>query len=710
MVIAMNEKVKTEISSEGGTTFEKMYYDGKLMQETITDEKGVTLLQYDTNGNKISRFYKPTDNSLPTERSLYKYSDNNIMLEESYSRNYPDGTRNESIDIYDNSGNHTGDKTINYYPDGTSDSSERTYIPMESDRKYLDINNFDDVNISRDGTITKTSARYIKSESDYLLTEQEQSGFYEECDHNIPDFEDIWEYKETIIKPDGTTIETSNYSHEGCHNKDRFNYTIWNDDIVTKKDGTREVFHRNEDGKYENVAITHSDGTTETVTYEYDENGVIKGNKRVLNGNNVIDTQSKFRHIEYDEEAYNTILNTFNNVESNSIINSCINIENVTTAFPDKYSNTNINNLSNHINSHLNLIKSLGEMTNYSLLAYETCDESLRKGLYLLVDSLFNDSDRQLGEKFKRAINNFIDDNDKILKYKEGTDFKRISENAIVNLIYTDEDGNKWYLNKNNIVIGIEGKNIKINHGGEIFNVTYEGNAIKLFDSNGNPLNIFGEYNIESYQYGGDQHIFFERQDMLLKDEKINDIFNKYTPVSTTEERAQYLTDIYNLGCGKMAMTNVAFKMMEGKEEEFLNTFGYSMYDVKMVDGKLAVDYNYEPLTLELSMIYSQSGGPLGLSGEGGTDKFTSNIMGDFLDNRYNIFDGDGTKECTYIADSGYNLYTATGEVILENGGGHCMVKTGETDDGRLIVSSWGEKCILSPSDRCEYVVYNNSK
>ena len=44
-------------------------------------------------------------------------------------------------------------------------------------------------------------------------------------------------------------------------------------------------------------------------------------------------------------------------------------------------------------------------MTNYSLLAYQTCDDSLKDGLKLLIDSLFNENDKNLGDKFKSIVN-----------------------------------------------------------------------------------------------------------------------------------------------------------------------------------------------------------------------------------------------------------------------------------------------------------------
>ena len=47
---------------------------------------------------------------------------------------------------------------------------------------------------------------------------------------------------------------------------------------------------------------------------------------------------------------------------------------------------------------------------------------------------------------------------------------------------------------------------------------------------------------------------------------------------------------INNFGCGYVAAINRIFRFFEGKEKEFMDTFGYPMYTV--CDGK--IDFNYE--------------------------------------------------------------------------------------------------------------------
>ena len=145
---------------------------------------------------------------------------------------------------------------------------------------------------------------------------------------------------------------------------------------------------------------------------------------------------SKINHIEYDEEAYNNIIKSFNSVGSSYqgvITSACSSIESAVNSFPDSYSSAGISSVGSSVEGHIGLISSLGEMTNYSILAYQTCDDSLEKGLYLLIDSLFGDSDTSLSEKFKKAISNTTEDRDGIISYNEDTNFKTTT--CIVDLL-----------------------------------------------------------------------------------------------------------------------------------------------------------------------------------------------------------------------------------------------------------------------------------
>lgn len=138
---------------------------------------------------------------------------------------------------------------------------------------------------------------------------------------------------------------------------------------------------------------------------------------------------SALNHIEYDEESYNTIMRTFNSISDSykgTISSACSNINRAVSSFPDKYSVSGLDGVEENIESKISLIKSLSEIINYSILAYQACDETLRDGLYSLVDSLFGDTESDLSDYFKNITDSIVEEKDGILKYKDfvSDDFK----------------------------------------------------------------------------------------------------------------------------------------------------------------------------------------------------------------------------------------------------------------------------------------------
>ena len=404
-------------------------------------------------------------------------------------------------------------------------------------------------------------------------------------------------------------------------------------------------------------------------------------------------------HIEYDEEAYNKILNSLNEINGNNIDGTISSVENSISSFPDVYSGGRIVNVKENIKGHINLIESLKEMTNYSLLAYQTCDDSLKDGLKLLIDSLFSENDKYLGDKFKSIVDPTIEDRDKdnILEYKATTNFKMLSESAIVDKVYTDKDGNRFYLNKNNVVIKIDGDNFKINYGGKDFNVSYKNGIVIAKDSKGRRLDIFGDYNIDSCQFGGNQEDLVNAYNNPYVDAMIK----SYFPSITTEEELQYLNNIKNNGCGNVAITNLVFKKFEGKEEEFYKTFGYPMYELKY-DSKndgLSIDYNYEPLITDLYCHENPD-----IYHTDGTDKMRREDMEKYLVEKYNVSLKKFKSPLRYYGESQYNLYDIDGTLLESSGGGHAMIGVDFTDYRRIIVSSWGRKLILERAATSNYV------
>ena len=250
-------------------------------------------------------------------------------------------------------------------------------------------------------------------------------------------------------------------------------------------------------------------------------------------------------------------------------------------------------------------------------------------------------------------------------------------------------------------------------------------------------ISIFDKENIDSQQYGADQGRFYDL-DYIVNDPYMWEQLQKYYPVSSFKSEAEamefyerYCTVIEHVGCGYAAAANIVFQQYEGREEEFEQTFGYPMYTVK--DGK--IDYNYEYFMLdyynhEYAGKYSieelEKGVDISNNIEDffrwdakssaaevkDLDKYLKDVYNvdcnaeeDYL-NHFTVFENDSSinnkiqnqmNDNDYVIYGGdnYDLYNMDGTLDRSEGGGHYMMVTGFTDDGRPIVSSWGKQYIL---------------
>ena len=114
---------------------------------------------------------------------------------------------------------------------------------------------------------------------------------------------------------------------------------------------------------------------------------------------------------------------------------------------------------------------------------------------------------------------------------------------------------------------------------------------------------IFSPENSEIRQYGGNQNDFDYKFEELIVDERIWGEIQSVYPVEDFESReealyfySRYLQLIADVGCGYVAVANSIFLFFEGREKDFLDTFGFEMYEVRE-DGR--IDYNYELLILK---------------------------------------------------------------------------------------------------------------
>ena len=415
-------------------------------------------------------------------------------------------------------------------------------------------------------------------------------------------------------------------------------------------------------------------------------------------------------HIEYDEEEYNALLSSLNSISSDvtsGINSSCGEIKSIINDFYDNYSSSAIDGINNSLINHINQINNLQNTINYSLLAYQTCDKELEDVANRLIDQLFDNGEALLAKTFKNNVNKMTEiDSSNIMNYQENIDYQLVYEKLFPSHQYTDKDGNILYFNSKNVLIGTSNDNVKIMYGGEEFSVHFlENGALQLLDSNNKPISIFGDYNIDSKQYGSDQNSFQDNLDKLINDENIVNILNQYIPNDNLDLKKKYLVSIARSGCGYGSIANAVFNELTGHEDVFLDTFGYPMYNVKMNNEGIpnVVDFNYEPVLLDIYSFkidpkyrYFESVEKVITEDEGVFSKSVPQIFNRFND-KYHLFQDNYEtvlERNGYYSDRDFNMYYLDGSPYYIGAGGHVMTKVAELDDKRWIVSSYGQKLI----------------
>lgn len=293
---------------------------------------------------------------------------------------------------------------------------------------------------------------------------------------------------------------------------------------------------------------------------------------------------------------------------------------------------------------------------------------------------------------------------------------------ALKDSFYTDKSGNKFVLDKNGNVISCSNKEIS---------------------------NIYNNNLIESKQYGASQIDFKTNVIDLLENEDIMQILKENFPDASMEDYTLYLNKISEVGCGYTALANTIFEQFKGREKEFKEEFGYSMY---RLDKNGNIDFNYETLILDIftwywhdfednddiTKLYQNASEDTVMKYRRGEK--VENALGCFEDNYYNFLNYfsnsayslniDYIEDKNWIYDNyeekfkdgqsiivnanNYDIYEIdpkTGEkgnLLIEDGNGHAMSLVGINENGELIVSSWGRKCIVDISNSdCKYIVYD---
>lgn len=247
-------------------------------------------------------------------------------------------------------------------------------------------------------------------------------------------------------------------------------------------------------------------------------------------------------------------------------------------------------------------------------------------------------------------------------------------------------------------------------------------------DRNVEPYEIDSIVFDEDEEYGGDQGAP-KGKSVKLKG-KLLEIILANNPESEMDEQLlkHYLRKLNSEGCGYVALTNTILTHFEGREEEFEEAFGYSMYDE---NGNV----NYDMLLVDLYSSWDNI--PDGEdevdewndydedddgdrddydywndeSGSGTSQYERAHYLENFMEEHgveaevetdvkvdiYNYDDIAESGKSVIVAFRNGNLYNEDGTVAQKIEGGHAMSVTGVTSDGRMIVSSWGEKYYIDP-------------
>lgn len=228
-----------------------------------------------------------------------------------------------------------------------------------------------------------------------------------------------------------------------------------------------------------------------------------------------------------------------------------------------------------------------------------------------------------------------------------------------------------------------------------------------------------GNYEVDSIvfdddgSYGGDQGSPQKQQGE--RKQELYDTIRKYYPNMSDKEAADYLKKLNSEGCGYTAVINTIFAAYEGREKEFEKTFGFPMYhngdlnyDRLLVDYYAATD-NHKKGWFGRDTI-RPSEDPSATEGDGtnaGSRKYRTEL---YLSDKNVDVSITNNKKVTpdnfeKLSEDGYVIVSFhDGNLENEDGStaqyihGHAMTITGVTEDGRYIVSSWGETYYIDPS------------
>lgn len=179
--------------------------------------------------------------------------------------------------------------------------------------------------------------------------------------------------------------------------------------------------------------------------------------------------------------------------------------------------------------------------------------------------------------------------------------------------------------------------------------------------------------------------------------------YDKYSEYSDAEID-QLIDTAAKTGCAYIAMVNTVFDRFVGREDEFEEAFGYPMYK----NG----DLNYSSVFIDF-YCYSDLERGIGreeretrwenFCADRNIDVEVKNVS--FMDKE--TFDSYRDKDIQVNIQTGsFDLLNMEGNTIYRDVGYHAMCVTDITDDGRVMVSSWGSQYYIDPDNFGENVLY----
>lgn len=228
-------------------------------------------------------------------------------------------------------------------------------------------------------------------------------------------------------------------------------------------------------------------------------------------------------------------------------------------------------------------------------------------------------------------------------------------------------------------------------------------------------------------RYGGDQGAPHNIDKNSSEYIMLYDIASKNNSMVTSDNFDSYLEKMNSEGCGFVSLVNGIMCHFENDPEGFEKAFGYPMYksdhtlnyECLLTDVYSSCDNyflgtevsfgDYNPFEDGISGSYSPAEDASG----NGTNQFTRNeYIKTFMSEHG--FQAE-IKTLNYLCPENFREITDSGKTVLvslkrgklecedgslkQNIHEHSIVVTGFTEEGRIIVSSWGERLFIDPDD-----------